>query len=322
MQDHTAAPRRFAMLGAAGFVAPRHMKAIHETGNVLVAACDPYDGVGVIDRYFPECRFFTEVERFDRHLEKLRRRSPDEAIEFVSVCTPNYLHDAHCRLALRLGADAICEKPLVISPWNLDQLAEIEAESGRRIYNVLQLRLHDNVRRLKQQLDAETHRSKVDIELTYVTRRGPWYHQSWKGNPERSGTLAMNIGIHFFDMLMWLFGRVEHNEVHLRQETRLAGYMELEWARVKWFLSIEVDDLPPGQLAAGKHAYRALTFDGQDFDFSSGFDDLHTKVYQDILAGGGYGIADARPSIDVVYDVRSRPLSSIGPLAHPRVRGA
>jgi UDP-N-acetyl-2-amino-2-deoxyglucuronate dehydrogenase len=321
MQDSTAARRRFAMLGAAGFVAPRHMKAIHETGNVLVAACDPYDGVGVMDRYFPECRFFTEVERFDRHLEKLRRRSPEEAVEYVSVCTPNYLHDAHCRLALRLGADAICEKPLVISPWNLEQLAEIEAESGRRIYNVLQLRLHDNVRRLKQQLEAETHRSKIDIELTYVTRRGPWYHQSWKGNPERSGTLAMNIGIHFFDMLMWLFGPVAENRVHVREETRLAGYMELEWARVKWFLSIEVEDLPPGQLAAGKHAYRGLTFDGQDFDFSSGFDDLHTKVYQNILSGGGYGIADARPSIDVVYEVRSRDLSPIDALAHPRVRG-
>lgn len=313
-------PHRFALLGAAGFVAPRHMKAISETGSVLVAACDPYDGVGVIDRYFPDCRFFTEVERFDRHLEKLRRRGENDRVQIVSICTPNYLHDAHCRLALRVGADALCEKPLVISPWNLDQLCELEAEHGRRIYNVLQLRLHDNVKALKKQLSAETHRSKVDIELSYVTRRGPWYHQSWKGQGERSGTLAMNIGIHFFDMLMWLFGPVERNKVYVRDETRLAGFLELEWARVKWFLSIEVGDLPPGHLAAGKHAHRGLTLDGQDFDFSTGFDDLHTKVYQDILSGGGFGIAEARPSIDLVYRVRSAELSPIDDEAPRRLR--
>ncbi len=314
-------PRRFAMLGAAGFIAPRHLKAIHETGNTLVAACDPYDGVGILDRYFPECRFFTEVERFDRHLEKLRRRAPEERVELVTICTPNYLHDAHCRLALRVGADAICEKPLVISPWNLDQLAEMEEEHGGRIYNVLQLRLHDNVRRLKAQLDAETHRRKVDVELTYVTRRGPWYHHSWKGHPERSGTLAMNIGIHFFDMLLWLFGPVERSVVHVRTATRLAGYVELEWARVRWFLSIEVGDLPPGFLVAGKHAHRGLTLDGQAFDFSTGFDDLHTRVYQDILNGGGYGIQDARPSIALVHTVRTGDVEGVGPEAHPRIRG-
>ena len=314
-------PRRFAMLGAAGFIAPRHMKAIHEIGNVLVAACDPYDGVGILDRYFPECRFFTEVERFDRHLEKLRRRAPDERAELVTICTPNYLHDAHCRLALRVGADALCEKPLVISPWNLDQLREMEEEHGGRIYTVLQLRLHENVRRLKAQLDASPRRDKVDIELTYVTRRGPWYHQSWKGNAERSGTLAMNIGIHFFDMLIWLFGPVEHSEVHVRTPTRLAGYVELEGARVRWFLSIEVGDLPAGFLAAGKHAHRGLLLDGQEFDFSTGFDDLHTKVYQDVLNGGGYGIEDARASIELVHRVRTAELSSMGATAHPRVRG-
>lgn len=313
-------PRRFAMLGAAGFIAPRHMKAIHETGNVLVAACDPYDGVGILDRYFPECRFFTEVERFDRHLEKLRRRSPDEAVELVSICTPNYLHDAHCRLALRVGASALCEKPLVISPWNLTQLLEMEEEHKGRIYTVLQLRLHENVRRLKAQLDAQQNRDKVDITLTYVTRRGPWYHHSWKGNPERSGTLAMNIGIHFFDMLIWLFGGVERSTVQVRTLTRLAGVLELEWARVRWFLSIDVGDLPPGFLAAGKHAYRGLTLDGEEFDFSTGFDDLHTKVYQDVLSGGGYGINDARPSIELVHQVRTSELTAVGPESHPRLR--
>jgi UDP-N-acetyl-2-amino-2-deoxyglucuronate dehydrogenase len=310
--------KKFAMLGAAGFVAPRHMKAIHDTGNVLVAACDPYDGVGILDRYFPDCRFFTEVERFDRHLEKLRRR--DEPIDYISICSPNYLHDAHCRLAMRVGAHALCEKPLVISPWNLEQLAQIESEAGRRVYTVLQLRLHPEVIRLKAELDAQSPRQRADVELTYVTRRGPWYHQSWKGNVEKSGSLAMNIGIHFFDLLIHLFGQPQQSAVHLRQPERLSGVLELEWARVRWFLSIDAGDLPEGYLAAGKHAYRAMTMNGQDIDFSEGFEALHTRVYQDVLAGGGFGIEDARPSIQLVHDIRRAELTIGNDVLHPKLK--
>ncbi|MBU0554156.1 Gfo/Idh/MocA family oxidoreductase [Myxococcota bacterium] len=307
--------KNFAMLGAAGFVAPRHMRAIKDTGNALVAACDPYDGVGILDSHFPDCRFFTEVERFDRHLEKLRRRG--EGADYVSICSPNYLHDAHCRLALRIGAHAICEKPLVISPWNLDPLAQIEAETGKKIYTVLQLRLHDEVRRLKATLEAQQPRQPVDIELTYVTRRGPWYHHSWKGQPEKSGTLAMNIGIHFFDMLLWLFGPVEESAVHLRTDTRMAGDLKLRFGRVRWFLSVDRDDLPPAYIARGLHAYRGLKMGDVDFDFSTGFTDLHTRVYQDILEGGGYGIEDARPSIELVHAIRNAQITPCQGPCHP-----
>ncbi len=305
---------RFALLGAAGYVAPRHMKAIHDTGNIMVAACDPYDGVGVMDRYFPECRFFTEVERFDRHLEKLRHRG--DPVRYVSICSPNYLHDAHCRLAMRVGADALCEKPLVISPWNLDQLVQIEQETGRRIFTVLQLRVHQAVRRLKARIDAAAE-ERVEVELTYITRRGPWYHQSWKGSPEKSGTLAMNIGIHFFDLLLWLFGSAQDSTVHLREERRLAGVLELERARVRWFLSVDVNDLPEGWLASGKHAYRALKMGADEFDFSTGFDDLHTRVYEDVCAGRGFGIEDARASIELVHQIRIGEIASPDDRAHP-----
>ena len=309
--------KRFALIGAAGYVAPRHMKAIYDTGNSMVAACDPYDGVGVIDRYFPDCRFFTEVERFDRHLEKLRRA--DDPVDYVGICSPNYLHDAHCRLAMRVGADAICEKPLVISPWNLDQLAQIEQETGRRIYNVLQLRLHRAVKRLKAELAARPSRERVDVELTYVTRRGPWYLQSWKGSPAKSGTLAMNIGIHFFDLLLWLFGPVQESVVHLRGDTHLSGVLELEWARVRWFLSVDVADLPEGWLAEGRYAQRALRMGEDEFDFSTGFDDLHTRVYEEVLAGRGSGVEDARPSIDLVHRIRVDELTSPDERAHPKL---
>ncbi len=295
---------RFALLGAAGYVAPRHMKAIHETGNALVAACDPYDGVGVLDRYFPECRFFTEVERFDRHLEKLRRRADARPVDYVSICTPNYLHDAHCRLALRIRADAICEKPLVISPWNLDQLSQLEQEYGRRIYTVLQLRLHPEARRLKARVDADPD-APLDVELTYITRRGQWYHQSWKGDPEKSGTLAMNIGIHFFDLLLWLFGPVTRSEVHLREGDRMRGVLELGRARVRWLLSIRAHDLPDGYLESGRHAHRKLVLGDDAFDFSAGFDDLHTRSYAEVLAGRGFGIEDARPSVELVHRLRT-----------------
>lgn len=297
--------KRFAMLGAAGFVAPRHLKAIHQTGNSLVAACDPYDGAGVLDRFFPDCRFFTEVERFDRHLEKLRRRDDGQAVDYLSICSPNYLHDAHCRLALRVHADAICEKPLVISPWNLDQLEQIEEEYGGRVYTVLQLRLHSEAQRLRSKLSQRTSDEPLECDLVYTTRRGPWYHQSWKGREESSGGLAMNIGIHFFDLLLWLFGPVKRTEVYERSADRLKGRLELAGANVNWSLSIDVNDLPEGHLDKGLHAYRALTIGEDAFDFSSGFDDLHTKVYEDIVSGGGFRIQDARPSIELVHRIRT-----------------
>ena len=315
--------KNFGMLGASGFVAPRHMRAIHTLGHELKAACDPYDGVGVLDRYFPQCRFFTEVERFDRYLERCRRRGDGEKIDYLSICSPNYLHDAHCRLAIRSGAAAICEKPLVISPWNLDQLSTLESETGQRIYTVLQLRLHEEVQRLKQALKIEQERGaeRTSIELTYITRRGPWYHQSWKGDPNKSGTLAMNIGIHFFDMLVWLFGGVREQRVHLREAQRVAGVMQLEHADVRWLLSIDAQDLPESSIAQGNHAYRALKMGERSFDFSTGFDDLHTKVYRDILDGGGYGVEDARPAVELVHDIRHQALSSIDEDAHPILLG-
>ena len=294
----------FGMLGAAGFVAPRHMKAIHQTGNQLVAACDPYDGVGILDRYFPGCRFFTEVERFDRHLEKLRRASNDNAVDYISICSPNYLHDAHCRLAMRLDAHAICEKPLVISPWNLDQLELLESEYGSHVYTVLQLRLHREARRLKELVEANPDKH-FECNLQYVTRRGPWYHQSWKGQASKSGGLSMNIGIHFFDLLIWLFGAVEESAVYERQADKFRGQLHLERATIDWFLSIDVDDLPDGHLANGLHAHRALTVGDDAFDFSSGFDDLHTRVYEEILNGNGCRIRDARPSIELVHRIRT-----------------
>ena len=315
MSDHN-----FALIGAAGYIAPRHLKAIKETGNRLVAATDPHDSVGVIDSFFPDSRFFTEIERFDRHLEKLRRQGPETAVDYVSICTPNYLHDAHVRLALRVNAHAICEKPLVINPWNLDQLETLEEEYGQKIFTVLQLRLHPAVQQLKARLEAEPPKERADIVLTYITRRGAWYQASWKGSEEKSGGLAMNIGIHFFDMTSWLFGPVESSRVHLREPDRLGGVLELERARVRWFLSINADDLPDESRKQGHPAYRALTIDGEAVDFSSGFTDLHTRVYEDILAGRGYGIADARPSIQTVYDIRQADLSRPGENGHPMLK--
>lgn len=299
-------PRRFALIGAAGFVAPRHVEAIRDTGNVLVAAVDPHDSVGHLDRHFPDCRFFTEVERFDRHLERLRRESPDERVELVSVCSPNYLHDAHVRLALRVRASAICEKPLVIKPWNLDQLAELEQEHGGRVYTILQLRHHPGLLALRERL-AHAGEVRREVVLTYVTRRGAWYDVSWKGNRERSGGLAMNLGIHFFDLLIWLFGRPLAAEVHLRTRRRVAGALELERARVRWLLSVEAADLPSSVRGAGLTAHRSLTIDGEEVEFSGGFERLHTTAYEEILAGRGFGIADARPSLELVHAIGERP---------------
>ena len=312
--------RNFAIIGAGGFVAPRHLAAIRDTGNRLVAAIDPNDSVGVLDRYFPDVRFFTEIERFDRFLEKLRRRGEEERAHFVSVCSPNYLHDAHVRLAMRLHADAICEKPLVVSPWNLDQLVELESEYGRRVYTVLQLREHPALLALRARITGGASAAsgrKHDVVLTYVTRRGPWYFVSWKGSPEKSGGVAMNIGVHFFDLLGWLFGKVEASAVHLAEPARMAGSLELERARVRWFLSVDGQDLPAGSLDSGRPAFRSLTLDGEEVEFSEGFADLHTRVYAGVLAGRGYGIEDARPSIELVHRLRHAPVTPRGGDRHP-----
>ncbi len=294
----------FALIGLAGYIAPRHLKAIRQTGNQLIAAVDPHDSVGIIDRYFPDARFFTEIERFDRHLEKLRRKNDETRVRYVSICTPNYLHDAHARLALRIGAHAICEKPLVINPWNLDALEELEHEYGTSVYTILQLRHHPSLIALKQRLAGEAHREKADVVLTYVTRRGAWYKSSWKYDESKSGGVAMNIGIHFFDLLSWLFGPMKRSEVHVRQPDTMAGMLELEWARVRWFLSIDGSNLPSDAQEKEMVAFRSLTMNGEEIEFSGGFTDLHTRVYEDILSGGGFRIPETRPSINMVYDIR------------------
>jgi UDP-N-acetyl-2-amino-2-deoxyglucuronate dehydrogenase len=305
----------FALIGAAGYVAPRHLKAIRDTGNRLVAAADPHDSVGVLDRWFPEARYFPEIERFDRHLEKLRRGPEDQRVEWVSICSPNFLHDAHVRLALRVGANALCEKPLVISPWNLDQLAAVEQETGRRICTVLQLRLHPDLIKLKERLATHSpdgggpERGRRRVDLKYVTGRGNWYHVSWKGVEERSGGLAMNIGVHFFDLLMWLFGGADRVEVHERGPSRIAGTLELERADVSWLLSVDMGDLPRAVVDAGQTTYRSIEIDGEEVEFSTGFDDLHTRVYERALAGVGCGIEDVRPSIELVHRIRNTPVS-------------
>ncbi|UCF67299.1 MAG: Gfo/Idh/MocA family oxidoreductase, partial [Acidobacteriota bacterium] len=262
------------------------------------------------------------IERFDRYLEKLRRRGEEDRVHYLSICSPNYLHDAHVRLALRVHAHAICEKPLVINPWNLDQLAELEQEFGTRIYTVLQLRLQPSLIELRDQLAADANRPRADVCLTYITRRGPWYDASWKGSLEKSGGVAMNIGIHFFDILLWLFGSVRHSEVHLSESRRMAGALELEGARVRWFLSVDENDLPEISRARGEHAYRSMTLDGEEIEFSGGFTDLHTRVYEKVLAGEGFGIEDARPSVELVHQIRHAEPTGPLPSAHPILRGA
>lgn len=312
--------KNFALIGAAGFIAPRHLKAIHDTGNRLVAAADPHDAAGILDRFFPNARFFTEIERFDRFLEKRRRASDEERVHYVSICSPNFLHDAHVRMALRVHAHAICEKPLVINPWNLDQIVTLEEETGCKVYTVLQLRLHPSLIALKQEIERSAGRH--DVCLSYVTRRGPWYDVSWKGSQEKSGGVSMNIGIHFFDFLLWLFGPAERSQVHLMTPRRMAGALELERARVRWFLSVEAADLPSGYLEDGKAAYRSITLDGREIEFSEGFTDLHTRVYEDILAGRGFGISEARPSIDLVYRIRTGEVVPHRGEGHPLLLGS
>ncbi len=309
--------KNFAITGVSGYIAPRHLKAIRETGNRLVAAVDPHDSAGVLDGYFENVMFFTEFERFDRHIEKLRRRDKDEELHYVTICSPNYLHDAHARFALRVGADAICEKPVVLNPWNIDALHELEEESGKHVYTILQLRVHPTLMALKERLQKDKGTAKKDVCLTYITSRGPWYQVSWKGRPEQSGGLATNIGIHFFDLFMWLFDGVEHSEVHLATADRMAGYLELKNARVKWLLSINQHDLPEAIAQKGQKTYRSITVDGEEIEFSGGFTDLHTLVYREIMAGRGFTLEDARPSIELVHNLRQE--APIGPTSdsHP-----
>jgi UDP-N-acetyl-2-amino-2-deoxyglucuronate dehydrogenase len=297
--------RNFAITGVGGFVAPRHLQAIRDTGNRLVAALDPHDAVGILDRYFDDVSYFQEFERFDRFMEKLRRKGEAERVHYVSICAPNYLHDAHIRFALRVGADAICEKPLVLNPWNLDALAELEKETGRRVHNILQLRVHPAILALRDRIAAEPPGIVHAVALTYVTSRGRWYDVSWKGNEEKSGGITTNIGVHFFDMLLWIFGPLREMEVHALGPKRAAGWLRLERATVRWFLSLEKEDVPAVDRSAGKTTYRLLSLDGEAIEFSDGFADLHTKTYREILAGRGFGIEDARPSITLVHGIRT-----------------
>lgn len=307
--------KRFGLIGAAGFIAPRHMKAIKETGNILVAALDSNDSVGIIDSYFPEADYFVEFERFDRHVDKLRRKG--EPLDYVSICSPNYLHDAHIRFSLRNHAHAICEKPLVLNPWNIDALAEIEKESGRKLYNILQLRLHPAIRALRDKIAASPKDKIFDVDLTYLTSRGHWYHTSWKGDVSKSGGIATNIGVHFFDMLAWVFGQRKASTVHLHNAKTAAGYLEYERARVRWFLSIDAGNLPADAVRAGKRTYRSILIENEELEFSDGFTDLHTDSYRDILGGGGFGLDDARASIEAVFDIRNQTPSGLTGDYHP-----
>ncbi|MEW6030137.1 MAG: Gfo/Idh/MocA family protein [Chloroflexota bacterium] len=321
MAKSSARPLNFALIGVGGYIAPRHLKAIRDTGNRLVAAIDPKDSVGILDQFGFDVEFFTEIERFDRHLEKRRRASDQERAQYVSICSPNYLHDAHCRLAMRVGADVICEKPLVINPWNLEPLQELEAETHRKINTVLQLRIHPELLKLKAHLDQESADTQHDVVLSYITSRGNWYHVSWKGQMEKSGGLATNIGIHFFDLLIWLFGPAHEIKVYHADTERISGSIRLEKARVRWFLSVNHGDLPVTAKQANKTTFRSITVDGREVEFSEGFTDLHTLVYENILAGNGFGIEDARPSIELTHRIRQAEISPLDALAHPFLKG-
>jgi len=296
--------KNFALIGASGYIAPRHLKAIKDTNNNLVAALDRFDSVGIMDSYFPNADFFVEPERFDRHIEKLKY-DKNIKLDYVSICTPNYLHDSHIRMALRRGADAICEKPLVLNPWNLDALSKMEGETGQRVWNILQLRLHKSIIDLKKRVDAAPDDKIFDIDLTYLTSRGNWYYTSWKGDLNKSGGIATNIGVHFYDMLSWIFGDLKENIVHIHTHDRAAGYLEFKKARVRWFLSINYDVLPDEIKEKGQRTYRSIKIEGDELEFSGGFADLHTRVYENILAGNGHGLEDARQAIEIVHDIRN-----------------
>lgn len=295
--------KNFALIGAGGYIAPRHMKAIKDTGNTLLAAYDKFDSVGIMDSHFPNADFFVEFERFDRHIEKLKRAK--HKIDYVSICSPNYLHDSHIRFGLRTGANVICEKPLALNPWNIDALKEIEAEHSNRVYTILQLRLHPSIIALKKKIDEGPEDKVYDIDLTYITSRGNWYYTSWKGNETKSGGVATNIGVHFYDMLTWIFGNVKRNDVHVHTHDRAAGYLELENARVRWYLSINRDTLPDNIKEKGGRTFRSLTMEGKEIEFSDGFTELHTHSYQQILNGQGFGLDEVRNSIKIVHDIRN-----------------
>lgn len=297
--------KNFALIGAAGYIAPRHMKAIKATGNELVAAMDPNDSVGIIDSHFPNADFFTEFERFDRHIDKMRRANHSKAIQYVSICSPNYLHDSHMRFALRSGADAICEKPLVLNPWNIDALLDLERDTGHKVNTILQLRVHPSIVALRNKVQSHPRDTKHEVDLTYITSRGHWYLRSWKGDLKKSGGIATNIGVHFFDMLHFIFGELQDNVVHHSSDTKAAGYLEYEHARARWFLSVDIEDVPQPQREAGQRTYRSITVDGEEIEFSGGFTDLHDRSYEEILAGRGYGLADNRCAISTVATIRN-----------------
>ena len=310
--------KRFALIGVAGYVAPRHLRAIRDTGNTLVTAFDKFDSVGIMDSYFPEADFFIEYERFDRHIDKLRRQK--RGVDYVSICSPNYLHDAHIRFSLRNAADVICEKPLVLNPWNIDGLREIEQETGKMVNNILQLRLHPSLVALKERISNG--QDKVyDIDLAYITSRGSWYKTSWKGDAAKSGGIATNIGVHFFDVLIWLFGAVKRNVVHVHEPSKAAGYLDMERARVRWFLSTDYAALPEVVRLKNKQTYRSLRIEGTEIEFSDGFTDLHTQSYESILAGQGFGLAEAYPSIEVVHQIRNASISPLTGDYHPMLNG-
>jgi len=311
--------KNFALIGAAGYIAPRHMEAIKATGNNLVAALDPYDGIGIMDSNFPQADFFTEFERFDRFVDKWHRDT-GKKIDYIAICSPNYLHDSHIRFALKSGADAICEKPLVLNPHNIDQLKIIEEETGQKVYNILQLRLHDSIIALKEKVSKELEKNPdkiYDIDLTYLTSRGKWYFTSWKGDQDKSGGIASNIGVHFYDMLCWIFGDVEENIVHVKTPDTNAGYFKLKNATVRWFLSVNYDYIPEDVKEKGIRTYRSITVDGEEIEFSGGFTDLHTKSYEHILDGGGFGLDEAYGSIRTVSAIRNLPAIGLEGDYHP-----
>ncbi len=295
--------KKFGLIGVAGYIAPRHLRAIKDTNNDLIVALDKSDTVGLIDSYFPNCSFYTEFERFDRFVEKIKHT--DQKLDYVSVCTPNYLHDSHIRFGLRAGADVICEKPLVLNPWNIDALESMQKETGKKVYNILQLRLHDAIIKWKKQIDEGPKDKIYDVDLTYITSRGTWYYTSWKGVTEKSGGVATNIGVHFYDMLSWIFGEVKENIVNIYQHDRVGGFLQFERARVRYFMSINADTLPKEFIEAGKRTYRKIEMEGTEIEFSEGFTELHTLSYKNILAGNGFGLEDARNCIQIVHDIRN-----------------
>jgi len=310
---------KFALIGAAGYIAPRHMKAIRDTGNELVVAMDVNDSVGIIDSHFPDAQFFTDFELFDAHVNAERRAG--RGLDYVSIASPNFLHSAHMQWALRAGSDVICEKPLVLEPEHIDDLKAIEADTGHSIHTILQLRLHPAILALRDRVAWMPRDEKADVDLTYTTSRGNWYLKSWKGTTERSGGIATNIGVHFYDMLHFVYGALQENVVHLNTPTKAAGYLEYERARVRWFLSLDVDDVPPEDRAKGKRTYRAVVADGENLEFSEGFTELHTRIYEDILSGGGFGVEENRVAIETVSVIRNAPIAPASTLTHPFVKG-